>query len=380
MRERPTRVDILFGLGYPDSRVRRTAMALARAGYAVRVMAWDRSGSLPRRTMDGAVRVEHARVRSRSGRGIAQSAFLAAAVGRHLPRLRADPPDILHVVDLPLLAATIALRPMIGRRRIVYDAFELYAVMEAHKYPRWLLKIVELAERRLPRHADLVITPGEARRAYLARRGVESTVVGNWIDPPEAPPARDTARTALGIEPDRFCIVYAGGLDPARDIGALVRHARRRSDDLVIVAGRGEQDTMVGRAADELPNLRFVGWVSDPDGLYAAADALYYALHPWHPYADHPAPNNLYAAIAWTVPLVHRSQGEIGHVAAEADIGAAFSDDASLDAALDALRDPVRHARVREELRRLQDRYAARRAADALLAAYPLPPSVAARR
>jgi glycosyltransferase involved in cell wall biosynthesis len=374
MADRATRVDVLFGLAYPDSRVRRTSQALAAAGYDVRVLAWDRTGAAPRRARDGAVRVEHARVRSRSGRGASQLAYLARAVWSHLPALRRDRPDVIHAVDLPMLAAALALRPLIGRPRLVYDAFEIYALMEAHKYPAWLLRVIRGAERRLPRRADLVVTPGAARQAYFAERGVASCVVGNWVDAPVDHPERASARAALQIGPEPFVIAYAGGIEPSRDIGSLLRHAERAPRDVVVIAGRGEQADEVRRAAERNPNVRFIGWTDDPGRLYAAADAVYYALHPDHPYAAHAAPNNLYAAIAWAVPLVHRGQGEIGAAAREAQIGAAFDDDASLDQAIDALRDPERQAAVRASLRGLQDRYTARRAAEALIDAYPLPP------
>jgi glycosyltransferase involved in cell wall biosynthesis len=376
------RIDILFGQPYPDARVSRTAHALAEAGYRVRVLAWDRSGRGARHTVDGKVRIEHARVRTRGGRGWRQLPFLAATLKRHWPALRDDAPDVLHAVDLPMLAAGIGLRRLVRRpgsvRRplLVYDAFELYALMESHKYPAPMLGAIAAAERRLPRHADLVITPGEGRRRWFAERGIDSVVVGNWVDPPSPPPDRAAARAELDIDADRFCIAYAGGLEPSRDIERLLHAARRRPDDIVLIAGRGEQEPRVRAAAAELPNVRFLGWLTDPRPLLAATDCLYYALDPRHPYAAHPAPNTLYLAIAYASPLVHRGQGEIGVVAAQADIGEAFDHDASLDtaasldAALDRLRRPERRAEIAKALRGLQDRYSARRAAEALVGAY----------
>jgi glycosyltransferase involved in cell wall biosynthesis len=379
MAERSTRVDVLFGLAYPDSRVRRTTQALADAGYDVRVLAWDRTGAAARQARDGAVRVEHARVLSRSGRGASQLAYLGRAVWSYLPALRRERSDVLHAVDLPMLAAALAVRPFVGRPRVIFDAFEIYARLEAPKYPAWLLRVIRFAERRLPRRADLVITPGAGRQAYFAERGMTSTVVGNWADAPIAAPDRAAARAALGIGAERFVIVYAGGLEPSRDIGSLLRHAERAPDDVVVIAGRGEQSDAVQRAAERNANVRFVGWAADPGELYAAADAVYYALDPDHPYASHAAPNNLYAAIAWAVPLIHRGQGEIGIVAREAQIGEPFTADASLDQAVDALRDPARQQAVRTSLRGLQVRYTARSAAEALIDAYPLSPRIADR-
>ena len=364
------RVDILFGLSYPNTRVQRTARALDAAGWNVRVLAWDREAQRPRHARDGRIRVDHSRVRSHSGRGTTQLIYLLRALRSHGPAMRADPPDVLHVVDLPVLAGALAIWPLGGGRRLVYDAFELYALMQAERYPRWLLRGVDLAERLLPRRADLVITPGAGRAAWFAERGIESVVVGNWIDAPERPPTHAAARRALGIPPERFMILYAGDLETSRDVQALIRHAERAPKDLVVIAGRGSQAAAVERAANVLPNVRWDGWLDSTAVHHAAADALYYALHPDHPYAAHPAPNNLYAAIAHGVPLIHRGQGEIGVLAREAEIGVAFDDDPSLDAAVDRLRDPSLRRHIRASLQSLQDRYNERATAATLVEAY----------
>ena len=229
--------------------------------------------------------------------------------------------------------------------------------MERHKYPRWLLRAVAVIERFLPRFADVVITVGEGRQAWFRERGIDTVVVANWIDPPPDPPTREAARRQYEIPDDRFTILYAGGLDPSRDLESLIRHAARRPDDLVLIAGRGSEEERLRAEAADLPNVRLLGFLADPVPVTVAADALYYALHDDHPYAALAAPNNLYVAISHAVPLVHRGQGEIGVLASRSDIGAAFDDDASLDAAFDRLRDPAEQAAIRSELRRLQPRY-----------------------
>jgi glycosyltransferase involved in cell wall biosynthesis len=277
----------------------------------------------------------------------------------------------LHAVDLPMLMAAILIAPLAGRPRIVYDAFEIYSIMESHKYPRWLLWIVGWLERLLPRFADLVLTVGEERQAWFRARGVESTVVANWIDAPTDPPSRDDARRSLGIPLDRFVILYAGGLDPTRDVDSLLRHAERAPDDLVVIAGRGNDEDRLRSAAEGLANVRILGFVADPTPLTLAADLLYYALVDDHPYAAHAAPNNLYVAISHGIPLIHRGQGEIGLLAARHRIGAAFHDDRTLDTAIDELRDPRIREVVGEELRELRGRYSWSRARAALLSAYP---------
>lgn len=367
----PARVDILFERAHhPDPRVRKISRALADAGYQVRVLGWDRSGQLPSVEHDEGVEIRRVHVGSRDGRGPRQLLYLTRAVLRYVPLIRADRPAVLHAVDLLMLIAAILIAPVAGRPRIVYDAFEIYSVMERQRYPGWLLRIAALLERVLPRFADVVVVVGEGRQAWFAARGVDSVVVANWIDPPSDPPDRKAARADLGIDADRFTILYAGTLHETRDLESLLRHAVRRPDDLIVFAGRGSDEERLRKAANGMPNVRFLGFVADPIPITVAADALYYALRDDHPYAAMAAPNNLYVAIAYAIPLVHRRQGEIGVIADRDDIGPSFDDDASLDAAFDRLRDPTVQASIRSTLRGLQDSYAWSRARETLLEAY----------
>lgn len=382
MTARARRIDMLFGFAYgPDVRVRRISQALAGAGYEVRIFGWDRDERLPTHEYDGAVEVRRVHLASYRGRGWSQVFFLIRAVALYLPHILRRPPEIIHAIDLPMLLAAILIAPLTRRRPIiVYDAFEIYAVMESHKYPRWLLAAIALVERVLPRFADLVITPGEDRRRYFARRGIPSVVVPNWIDTPRPGKSREEARRSLGIAPDALTILYAGGLDPSRDLASLVGHAVRHPEHTVLIAGIGEQEPSLRRRAGTIPNLKLLGWLPDPSVPLAAADALYYSLLPDHPYASFAAPNNLYTAVAYAVPLVYRPQGEVRLLAEQHLIGASFEDDETLDAAIERMADPATNGRVRQELRRLQRHYRWATARDRLLDAYPKPPRMMTRR
>ncbi|MGH2444602.1 MAG: glycosyltransferase [Candidatus Limnocylindria bacterium] len=369
-----TRVDFLLAKAYdPDLRVRRAGYALAEAGYAPRVLAWDRSGRRPEETTDGPIRVHRIRVRSRPSRGWTQFFFLFRVAREFLRLMRDDPPEVIHAVDLPMLTVALALTPMLPGRRpaIVYDAFEIHALMGVHRYPRWLVGLIRIAERYLPRMADLVITPGEDRRAYFAARGIDSVAVPNWVDPPARQVSRAEARASFGLNGE-FCIVYAGGLIGSRDLDPLIRHAEKHPEETVLIAGGGDTEGMLRLATASVPNVRLLGWVEDTTELFAAADALYYALKPEHPYARHAAPNNLYIAIANAVPLIYRAQGELAAVGSQHRIGEVFVDDATLDSAIGVLRDPSRNALVRADLRTLRGRFRWPEAARRLVEAYPL--------
>jgi glycosyltransferase involved in cell wall biosynthesis len=366
------RVDVLLGVGYdPDPRVRRETQALADAGFEIRVLAWDRDGTRHVAEHDQKVLIERVHVKSGWSRGLVQVFFLTSVALRFLRRVRRRRPEVLHAVDLPMLAIALAIAPFAGRPTIVYEAFEVYGVMVSHRLPAPVVRLIRFLERTLPQRASLVITPGEIRQQYFAARGIESVCVPNWIERPSGTVAREEARASLGVEPERFTILYAGSLHATRDVDALLRHAARRAADLVLVAGQGDDEQRLRTEAASLGNVRFLGWLADPAPVLAAADAVFYSLRADHPYAAMAAPNTLYQAIAYALPLVYRRQGELGIVGDRETIGEVFEDDASLDAALDRLRDPARNAEIRASLVRLQERYRWPLAARRLVDAYP---------
>lgn len=366
-------VEVLLAKAYdPDVRVRRTVSALVAAGFEVRVLAWDRTGRHLKMQDDQGALIQRIRVRSRASRGWTQVFYLARVALRMLPLLRERRPAILHAVNLPMLAVAIAIAPLLGQPRpvIVYDAFEIHALMGIDRYPRWLIALIALIERTLPRFADLVITPGDDRRRYFQGIGIKSVAVANWIDPPADPPDRAAARASLGIAPDQFCVAYVGGIIGSRDLGPLLEHARRQPADVVLIAGTGDAVEELAVAADGLPNVRLLGWQPDPGPILSATDALYYALKPDHAYARHAAPNNLYQAIARAIPLLYRAQGELEVVGREHRIGIPFVDQASLEIAIDTLRDQAVNQAIRVELTSLQARFSEKAASERLLSAY----------
>ena len=140
----PLRIDLLLAKSYdPDPRVRRTAKALIEAGHDVRVVAWDRTGRRPIEEDDAGIPIRRIHVRSRASRGWTQAFFLFVVALRLLPVVRRRRPDVLHAVNLPMLAVALGLAPFVGRRpRIVYDAFEIHSLMGAHRYPDWLVTVI----------------------------------------------------------------------------------------------------------------------------------------------------------------------------------------------------------------------------------------------
>lgn len=362
----------------PDVRVQREAAALRQAGARVRVLCWDRECTVPEREDDNGILLERIRTPSTRRLGARQLRHLLEFYRNALRRVPPGTYDVVHAHDLLMLplGARLARR---GRVPLVYDAHEIYHVMEHGRYPDWVLSGLARFERFLLRRSvDAFITVSRQRvRDYWARvaPGRRAWVVGNWYDPVEPSlQTRQAARDSLDIPRDATCIAYAGGLAAERRLDLLIGAAAKRPYTFFLVAGRGDPaiEHQFREADARHRNVRFTGWLRDPEPLYDAADALYYLLDPAHPYSPHAASNTLHIAIARRLPLITSRVGEPGQVMAAVDPRLVLDppEPEALLGAIDLLGDPREYARAREAMYGLQGRFNWSRASETLLEAY----------
>lgn len=298
----------------PDFRIEFETALLADEGLRTRVIAWDRRPVPGGDEPDSLAEVIRINVPAPSGGG---RRSLAAMVefGRRVWARRDDLFDgvsVLIVHDVYLLPLGWALSRRL-RLPFVYDAHEEYARMEAGRYPRWFLRAVTAVEGRLARSATAVVVPGSARLprwdGVLERRPL---VLSNLV-------GRDQRPT--GDQPRDWDLLYVGTLGDVRRPDLLIELARLRPDLCIGVAGRGRSAEMVAQAAEELPNLTYLGWSADANALFQRTKAIYYGLDPTHPYSDAVCPNTLYHALRNRRPLIFFCGGEMGQLASEFRIG-----------------------------------------------------------
>lgn len=356
----------------PDWRVLKEAATLTAAGFHVAIVAWDRTGRLPRRQTVGDARIFRVPVPTGRQRRYGQLLPLARFWAGALPLAARLGFDVVHCHDFPSLPVGVALAGASGRP-LIYDAHEIYWLMECEKYHSIFLRSMRHAERVLSPRADRVLTVSEYLASYFRTYHRAVSVVGNWYDPVDLDThARAGARAELGIPPDAFCLASIGSIGPFRLSPLLMEYAAVHPETYVLVAGRGPMEAELAAASRQRRNLRFVGWRADPRPLYAAADALFYGLAADSPYSRISSPNTLFLAIAMRIPLITTASGEAGAVVERRDAGEVLREPAvpALDACVRRLRDPARSAAVRERLAELQAEYSWRRAAAGLLDAY----------
>ncbi len=355
-------VAMLLSNGYePDVRVQKEAHTLARAGYRVTVIAWDRGCGLPRHSLERApdglaaalvdlpgalpdpspVSIVRVPVRAgyRTGRRLLarMPLFWWRAAGE-LRRLR---PDVVHAHDLDTLLPAMLYARLAGIP-VVYDAHEYYPGMVRDNVGAALSGMLDVLDLRLAARADAVLTIGERLAArYWALHG-RVWIVHNsqpLPDPAFIAAERARMRQAFGVPDDGLLVVYVGYLTPDRVLLPLVRAASQIDNVWVVVGGTGPQLAQIQAAASPCPRVRLPGWVPPHDllSVVAAGDVVYYGLNAENRNSDYFMPNLAFFALAAGRPLLTTPVGEIADVVRETGCGVVM-ETATPEAAEKALR------------------------------------------
>jgi len=134
--------------------------------------------------------------------------------------------------------------------------------------------------RRASRHVVLWSGAAEqlAERYGIPRHRID--VIPNAVPAGSFPVAtsemRNEARRRLAIGDGRPCLAFIGALSPEKDVGVAIRAAAEIEDAVLLVVGDGpERAWLDQQAGQQAPSrVRFLGPLSDPAAVYAAADLL----------------------------------------------------------------------------------------------------------
>lgn len=366
----------------PDLRVMREAATLSEEGNCVTILAWDRDIGIERPVRETIEGVEIVRIPVKSERqlGVRQIPKFLKFFWEAFRYALRHPPDVVHCHDLLTLPIGVFTK-LIKKTYLVYDAHEIYWIMEAGKYPPAISWFIKTFENILLKAVDSFITVGEIRSNYYKQyTKAPIYIVGNWYDR-QTPNLehRRILRDQLGIPVDAFIVAYVGSLNRNRSIEVIIHCAELAKENNHIhwiICGDGPERQKIEEASTSLLNFHYLGWVDEVSTIYSASDTFLYLMDSDHPYARYIAPNNLYLSIAWLKPLIGVKTGEIKQVLSTDAGGFLFSeyDTKTVYKAIQRLyEDTDTYAQYVELLKGLQHEYSWEKAQQNLLDAYRTP-------
>ena len=289
------------------------------------------------------------------GRGPLMFANAHRAVSRASSASRSDLYLASDLYTLPALAS----RSRRTGAALIYDSRELYTALDSSAGKPWVSAVWRAVESRSIRHADAVLTVGDAiadalEDAYSIPR---PTVLYNAPDGLEAGDRTVLARELSLPDDDRMVVLYQGLFREGRGLPALVEAARRVEDVRLVLIGEGDLEVDASGLGDRLVMSPFV----PPDRLATltpGADLGTCLIEPLTESLRLSLPNKLFEYLAAGVPVLASPLPEIEAVVGQG-VGV-LADPSDPDAVARALRralDPDQRVRWRAKTASVLDPY-----------------------
>lgn len=312
-----------------EPRIDREARALAKGGYDVTVLLWDRRREHPSTETQDGYRIE--RVRAQGSYGGPDLAVRLPLwwlrCGLRIVRLR---PDIVHAADFDSAVPAVFTKRITGHR-LVYDLFDFYGEMIALPLSSRIRGLLARLERRAIESADLLILVDLARKAQLT--GARLPRVVEVMNVPEERPVSRRKAT-------EFLVFYGGMIARDRGLVDLLAVCEDTGAKL-LVAGHGPDEATLLPRIESSPAARFAGNLPYEEVLEATAMAdLIVALYdPAIPGNRLASPNKLFEAMMFGKPVIVSEGTRMAEIVRNHGCGIAvpYGDRRALQAAVERL-------------------------------------------
>lgn len=287
----------------PDERVRKEASVLAQRGFFVIVHAWDREAAYPICEEISGFSVRRIRLRSLYSSFGAVLATLPVFWAAVFPRILAlRDLRVIHCHDFDSLPIGIMLKIIKKEVKVVYDAHEDYSSMVSEQVPSPVRALIAAMERLLSGKADAVVAVSKA----LAQRIPNPNLFVVWNAPEFRGDQVHGASLRRTEWPQGFRILLYGLLGRDRGIETILKIASEHRELSIVAAGTGPFAEIVKRAASELSNVKFLGYVSQDRirQLLTECELVYALYDPKIENNRIGAPNKLYEAMMFGKPLL----------------------------------------------------------------------------
>lgn len=325
----------------PDPRVEKEANTLAVAGYSVRVLAWDRSGTLPfEGTLPGEpgakVNITRLAIVANFGSGMQNFPALLRWQFGLLGWMRKNKQrfDIIHACDFDTILPALFMRRFQGKK-VVYDIFDFYAD-HLRRTPSLIKRLIRAIDLWAINTADAVILADETRKDQI--KGSSPRRLAIIYNSPQ-----DIGRRfpRVASEKRQLSIVYIGLLQLERGLGELLQVLKSHPDWKLDLAGFGGDEAAILEGARMLSNVKWHGKLTYEKAieLSAAADVLLATYDPAIPNHRYSSPNKLFEAMMLGKPIVVARGTNMDKVVDKWKIGQVvdYGDASSLEKALETL-------------------------------------------
>ncbi len=284
-----------------DQRPLKEAHLLAREGWPVTILAWDRE--LETRSdsiFEDGLTIKRMRVGAGHGTPFLTVPKLFLFYAWCLAHLLTTNVGAIHCHDVDTLPAGFAAKALkLNGPKLAYDMHDLpEAFLRFFPFTSLFQRLFLVATRK---HGDLLVSASEGYLRYLRTVGL---TMRRMVVVLNAPSLKE-GRGPRGVS-DRLNVVYYGALEEERGVRLLVDAVKGRQDVTLTLAGRGSLGPWVTAAAKSWGNVQFLGWlnVKDLDRVVQDADLIPSFYSPTTANILLSTPNKLLKSFSMSVPAM----------------------------------------------------------------------------
>jgi glycosyltransferase involved in cell wall biosynthesis len=283
----------------PDPRVEKAAKTLSQAGYAVKIIGWDRDLQVKEsKHLAPEIPIYRLRLRAPHGRGfkniISMLGFQLIVATELIARRESY--QVIHACnfDTGLVALVLA---RILKKKIVYDIFDFYC--DSFPVPTAFIPLVRHLEHFVIRNSDCVIICTQQREEQILPSKPKNLVVihnsPELLHVPKPNPVKGLLR-----------IGYVGTLSEGRFLREALSVISNRRDVELHIAGFGELAQEIKEVGSEIENIFYYGKVSYNRGLQisSSCDLMLASYDPKVPNHKYSAPNKFYESLILRTPIL----------------------------------------------------------------------------
>lgn len=307
----------------PDSRVEKEVNSLLKAGYNVKILAWDRSMQYKVRESylkleDGKPKIYRFGIPATFGGGIKNlKAFIIFQIKMLLWLIKNKKEyNIIHACDFDT-GYTAYNAARILNKRLVFDIFDyLFTDIEGRFKP--FKRYIVYLQHKIINYADGTIICTEQREEQIkGSKPKNLTIIHN------SPPQIDKQFTDLHLNNKKTKIAYVGILQDHRFLKELAEVIKVNNDWELHIGGFGKYENYFEKLADKYNNIIYYGKLPYNKALELEHNcdimtAIYDPSIGNHYYA---APNKFYEALMLGKPLIMVKGTGMYKVVKENEIG-----------------------------------------------------------
>lgn len=283
-----------------DSRTTKLAKELAKLGYDITILGWDRKNQhneIERwEVNDNVIELRYFKKESRYGSGIKNIFKMLSFqkwIKNQVKKFSKD--TIIHACDFD--TANPIYKLCKKKYKLIYDIFDFYS--DAHNLPFGLNKIINKQEIKIINNADCTIICTEQRVEQIKGSNPKKLVVIHNTPDLDVEVKSNTINNKLKV-------CFIGALTPDRLLIELVNEIPNHREYEFVFGGLGYYENEIKEASEKYDNIKYLGQLNYNDVLEyeRQCDVLFATYNPEVKNHKFSAPNKFYEAGCLSKPVI----------------------------------------------------------------------------